>query len=181
MWPEKHTRPRAYVTKWDGLMKRPEPAKPPAGVRPVQSNFRTSSNSDGANWRPAALVMCTRHPDLNSIRAFATVSVGLVNCISLLSPFFDEEIVKPTFAGLTPARSLAGLSKRVLGLGILAIETLAAGMIASGTPSTFMGGAGAGTAALAGTAGRTAARCFDNLNHSTQAPREPARRALHRS
>jgi hypothetical protein len=76
--------------------------------------------------------------------------------------------VKPTLAGLTPGLSFAGLSKRVLGLGIRAIETLEAGMIASGTPSTFMGGTGAGTAALAGTAGRPAARCFDNLNHSTQ-------------
>jgi hypothetical protein len=175
MWPEKHTGPRVYVTKWDGLMKRRGLQNAPADVRSVQSNFRTSSNSDGANWRPAALVMCTRHPDLNSIRAFATVNVGLVNCISLLSPFFDEEIVKPIFAGLTPARSLAGLSKRVLGLGIRAIEILAAGMIASGTPSTLVGGTGADTAALAGTSGRTAARCFDNLNHSTQAPREPAR------
>src|SRR6185437_10988042 len=182
MWPEKHTGPRAYVTKWDDLMKRPGGCKTPRGaVRSVQSNFRTSSNSDGANWRPAALVMCTRHPDLNSIRAFATVNVGLVNCISLLSPFFEEEIVKPTLAGLTPGLSFVGLSKRVLGLGIRAIETLEAEMIASGTPSTFMGGTGAGTAALAGTAGRTAARCFDNLNHSTQAPREPALRALHRS
>src|ERR1700689_664219 len=118
-----------------------------AGLRSTlsgtQSNFRTSSNSDGANRRPAALVMCTRHPDLNSIRALATVSVGLVNCISLLSPSLEEEIVKPTLAaGLATGFSLAGWSKTVFGLGILAIEALAAGMMASGMPSTFIGGAG---------------------------------------
>src|ERR1700753_2304722 len=109
-------------------------ADPKGGPLPrlrVQSNFRTSSNSDGANWRPAALVICTRHPDLDRIRAFATVIVGLVKCSSFFSPFLDEEIVKPTFgvtpnatlaAGLALAFSIAGLSKTVFGLVIVAIH-----------------------------------------------------------
>src|ERR1700761_4966145 len=116
--------------------------------------------------------MCTRHPDLNSIRALATVSVWLVNCNSLLSPFFDEEIVKPTRGvGLTTAFWLGGLSKTVLGLGILPIEILeAAAIAASSSLSAFTGGCSA--VASAGTSGRTAARCFVSLNHSTQPPQK---------
>src|ERR1700753_507294 len=124
-------------------------AKPLPRIR-VQSNFRTSSNSDGANWRRAALVICTRHPDLERIRAFATVIVGLVKCSSFFSPFLDEEIVKPTFgavanatldAGLSLAFSIAGLSKTVFGLGMLAIEILeAAAMAASSRLSGFSAG-----------------------------------------
>src|SRR6201995_1254227 len=148
----------------------------------VQSNFRTSSNSDGGNWRPAALVICTRHPDLDRIRAFATVIVGLVKCSSFFSPPFDEEIVKPTVgvtpnaalaAGLALAFSIAGLSKTVFGLGMLAIDILeAAAMAASSRLSSFSAGIGAsaGTCASAGVSGRAALRCFVSLNHSTQPP-----------
>ena len=63
----------------------------------LQSNFRMSSNSDGVNCRPAALVTWTRHPDLKSMRALATVSVGLVICTIAVSPSLEDEIVKPTF------------------------------------------------------------------------------------
>src|ERR1700753_2202052 len=88
-------------------------ADPKGGPLPrlrVQSNFRTSSNSEGANWRPAALVICTRHPDLDSIRALATVIVGLVNRSSFFSPSLDEEIVKPTLGGDSGADIGAGLT-----------------------------------------------------------------------
>jgi hypothetical protein len=102
----------------------------PAVASSDQSNFRMSSNSDGANCRPAALVTWTRHPDLNNIRALATVSVGLVISNSPVSPSFDEDILKAGLigcAGRTAARgsaassSTVGLSNLTLGLGILRV------------------------------------------------------------
>src|SRR5882757_7506862 len=67
----------------------------------LHSNFRMSSNSEGANCRPAALVTWTRHPDLKSMRALATVSVGLVICTIAVSPSLEDDIVKPTFVAGT--------------------------------------------------------------------------------
>jgi hypothetical protein len=78
-----------------------------------------SSNSEGANCRPAALVTWTRQPDLKSMRALATVSVGLVSCTSALSPSFEDDIVKPLLfggTGRTIRGSLAMLSKTAFGL-----------------------------------------------------------------
>jgi hypothetical protein len=127
----------------------------------LQSNFRMSSNSEGANCRPAAFVTWTRHPDLKSMRALATVSVGLVSCTSAFSPSFEDDIVKPTFlagTGRTIRGSSATLSKVAFGL----FAGAGAGGVANiGTPA----GSGAAMSALAG--GPTAARGFDNLNHST--------------
>src|ERR1700748_2146327 len=74
-----------------------------------QSNFRMSSNSEGANCRPAALVTWTRHPDLKSIRALATVSVGLVISTTAVSPSLEDDIVKPTFRVATGA-AMSGAS-----------------------------------------------------------------------
>jgi hypothetical protein len=130
----------------------------------LQSNFRMSSNSEGANCRPAAFVTWTRHPDLKSMRALATVSVGLVSCTSAFSPSFEDDIVKPTFlagTGRTIRGSSAMLSKVAFGLF--------AGGSAGGVANIGTGrpaGSGAATSAFAG--GPTAARGFDNLNHSTQ-------------
>src|SRR5258708_5092694 len=55
------------------------------------------------------------------MRALATVSVGLVNCTSLVSPFFDEETVKPIF-GCGTARTNRGSSAKVskVAFGLLA-------------------------------------------------------------
>jgi hypothetical protein len=123
-----------------------------------------SSNSEGANCRPAAFVTWTRHPDLKSMRALATVSVGLVSCTSAFSPSFEDDIVKPTFlagTGRTIRGSSAMLSKVAFGLF--------AGGSAGGVANIGTGrpaGSGAATSAFAG--GPTAARGFDNLNHSTQ-------------
>src|ERR1700761_6467004 len=78
----------------------------------LQSNLRISSNSDGANWRPAALVTRTRHPDLYSMRALATVRVGLVSCSSPVSPFLEDEIIKP-IAGTGSGRTIRGASSVV--------------------------------------------------------------------
>src|ERR1700761_7016672 len=87
----------------------------------LQSNLRISSNSDGANWRPAALVTRTRHPDLYSMRALATVRVGLVNCSSPVSSFREDEMIKPiagTGSGGALRASSAKLSNTAFGLSI---------------------------------------------------------------
>jgi hypothetical protein len=122
-----------------------------------------SSNSEGANCRPAAFVTWTRHPDLKSMRAFATVSVGLVSCTSAFSPSFEDDIVKPTFlagTGRTIRGSSAMLSKVAFGL-------LAGG--GAGGAASIGGGRldGSGTAMSALAGDPAAARGFDNLNHST--------------
>jgi hypothetical protein len=130
----------------------------------LQSNFRMSSNSEGANCRPAAFVTWTRHPDLKSMRALATVSVGLVSCTSAFSPSFEDDIVKPTFlagTGRTIRGSSATLSKVAFGL----FAGGGAGGVANIGTGRPAAGSGAATPALAG--GPTAARGFDNLNHST--------------
>jgi hypothetical protein len=129
----------------------------------LQSNFRMSSNSEGANCRPAAFVTWTRHPDLKSMRALATVSVGLVICTVAVSPSLEDDIVKPTFlVGTGPAmRGASGmLSKTSFGL--------LAGMGTGGGATVDAGvGGGSGATAPAETAGPPELRDFDSLNHST--------------
>src|ERR1700761_6272227 len=119
------------------------------------------------------------------MRALATVSVGLVNCISRGSPFFDEEIVKPLF-GFGTGRITLGSSAKVskVAFGLLAGmgAGLAAGICntAGGCAGPASAGSGAVTASGIGgtsTAGASivdsgatdllAARGLDNLNHST--------------
>jgi hypothetical protein len=130
----------------------------------LQSNFRMSPNSEGANWRPAALVTWTCHPDLKSMRALATVSVGLVICTITVSPSFEDDIVKPTFlVGTGPAmRGSSGmLSKTAFGL------FAGTGGGASVDASIGAGFGGSGAMAPAWIAGPTELRDLDSLNHST--------------
>jgi hypothetical protein len=131
-----------------------------------QSNFRMSSNSEGANWRPAALVTWTRHPDLKSMRALATVSVGLVICTVAVSPSLEDDIVKPTFLiGTGPAmRGASGMLSKTA-FGLLAGTGTGGGVIADAGVGGGFGGSGA--AAPAETAGPPELRDFDSLNHST--------------
>jgi hypothetical protein len=132
----------------------------------LQSNFRMSSNSAGANCRPAALVTWTRHPDLKSMRALATVSVGLVICTVAVSPSFDDDIVKPIFrVGTGPAtRGASGiLSKTSFGL-FAGTGTGGGAIVDAGTGAGF---AGSGATASAGIAGPPELRDLDSLNHST--------------
>jgi hypothetical protein len=144
---------------WLGARRGPYPT--------LQSNFRISSNSEGANCRPAAFVTWTRHPDLKSMRALATVSVGLVSCTSALSPSFEDDIVKPILFGGT-GRAIRGssamLSKMAFGLfaggSVGGVANIGTGRLdGSGAVMSAL------TSALAG--GPAAARGFDNLNHST--------------
>jgi hypothetical protein len=121
-----------------------------------------SSNSEGANCRPAALVTWTRHPDLKSMRALATVSVGLVNCTSAVSPSFEDDIVNPTFSVGT-GRTIRGPSAMLSNVAFGLFAGFGAGRDAS--MDTGLGGSGA--IASARTAGPPEARGFDNLNHST--------------
>ena len=142
----------------------------------LQSNFRMSSNSEGANCRPAALVTWTRHPDLKSMRALATVSVGLVICTIAVSPSFEDDIVKPTFlAGAGPAmRGSSGtLSKTAFGL----FAGVGTGGGASVDASIGAGFGGSGAMAPAWIAGPTELRDLDSLNHSTLVSTLSANRA----
>jgi hypothetical protein len=136
----------------------------------LHSNFRMSSNSEGTNCRPAALVTCTRHPDLKSMRALATVSVGLVICTVAVSLSLEDDIVKPTFLiGRGPAiRGWSGMpSKTAFGLF--------AGMGTGGGVSvdaSVVAGVGAGfgcsdAMASAEIPDPTELRDLDSLNHST--------------
>jgi hypothetical protein len=142
----------------------------------LQSNFRMSSNSEGANCRPAALVTWTRHPDLKSMRALATVSVGLVICTIAVSPSFEDDIVKPTFlVGTGPAmRGSSGmLSKTAFGL----FAGIGTGGGASVDASIGAGFGGSGATAPAWIAGPTELRDLDSLNHSTLVSTLSANRA----
>src|SRR5580692_3606083 len=136
-----------------------------------------SSNSDGVNCRPAALVTFTRHPDLKSMRALATVSVGLVICTIAVSPSLEDEIVKPTFlAGIgrtstEPAmRGASGMpSKTSFGL-FAAIGTGGGARIGAGL-------GGSDTTAPTEIPGSTELRDLDSLNHSTPLSTLSANRA----
>jgi len=55
----------------------------------LRSNDKTSLNLDGQYRLPSGSVMCTSHPVLCSEFALATVSVGLVFCVSIHSPPLD--------------------------------------------------------------------------------------------
>jgi hypothetical protein len=132
----------------------------------LQSNFRISSNSEGANCRPAALVTWTRHPDLKSMRALATVSVGLVICTIAVSPSLEDDIVKPTFrVGTEPVmRGASGmLSKTAFGL----FAGLGTGGGASVDATIGAGFGGSGAMAPAWIADPAELRDLDSLNHST--------------
>jgi hypothetical protein len=136
----------------------------------LQSNFRMSSNSEGANCRPAALVTWTRHPDLKSMRALATVSVGLVICTIAVSPSLDDDIVKPTFrVGTEPAmRGASGmLSKTAFGLFPGLGTGGGANVDASVDASIGAGFGGSGAMAPAWIGDPAELRDLDSLNHST--------------
>jgi hypothetical protein len=130
-----------------------------------------SSNSEGANCRPAALVTWTRHPDLKSMRALATVSVGLVICTIAVSPSFEDDIVKPTFfvgIGRTcsepPMRGASGMLSKT-SFGLFAGTGTGGGAIADAGIGGGFGGSGA--TAPAGLTGPAEGRDLDSLNHST--------------
>jgi hypothetical protein len=144
----------------------------------LQSNFRMSSNSEGANCRPAALVTWTRQPDLNSIRALATVSVGLVICTIAVSPSLEDDIVNPTFrVGTGPAmRGASGMLSKT-SFGVFAGTGTGGGTIADAGIGGGFGGSGA--TAPAGLAGPAEGRDLDSLNHSTLLSTLSANRAAH--
>ena len=136
----------------------------------LQSNFRMSSNSEGANCRPAALVTWTRHPDLKSIRALATVSVGLVISTTAVSPSLEDDIVKPTFRGGTgPAMWDASWTRGASGMLSKTSLGLFAGTGTGGGADTGIGGGfgGSGATTPAGLDGPAEGRDLDSLNHST--------------
>jgi len=146
----------------------------------LQSNFRMSSNSEGANCRPAALVTWTRHPDLKSMRALATVSVGLVICTTAVSPSLEDDIVKPTFLVGTgaPTRGASGmLSKIAFGLFAGLGTGGGANVDASVDASIGAGFGGSGAMEPAWIGDPAELRDLDSLNHSTPLSTLSANRA----
>ena len=55
--------------------------------------------------------MCTSHPDFVRLFALATVSVGLVSCVSTQSPFLDAWIVN---VSILPQLEFRSMSSSVL-------------------------------------------------------------------